>query len=68
MTKVELELGMKKCMGVEEFDADSIDKIYNKMDKDKDGGISYEEFLAEADSFCMLLSDQRMHTAFLLID
>ena len=68
LSKEELDNGIKKIMGVDAFCKDDLDRIFDKMDPNKDGEISYEEFLAEADGFCMLLSDARMHTAFLLID
>ena len=68
LSKEELKQGLKQCMSLGECNEDDLTVLMERMDQDGNGSISYEEFLTEAEGFCMLFSETKMRQAFSLFD
>ena len=68
LTYDELVSGIKSRLNLKEVFDEDLKQLMDTLDVNKDGVVSYKEFLDQAYAICMFLSEKRLVAAFQLFD
>lgn len=68
LTFEELVEGIKLRLNMKDVYEDDLKALMNQLDANGDGVVSYKEFLDQAFTICMFLSEKRLRAAFSLFD